>query len=82
MDIEDEVMTEPLTQDEVEAATDQEQRIMVLATLLCYREKLNIVPRCVWFEVGKAKNKDRHRFLGALFLDSDYFADNASNSPK
>jgi hypothetical protein len=38
MDINDEMMIELFMQDEAEAATDQEQCMMALTTLLCYRK--------------------------------------------
>jgi hypothetical protein len=37
---------------------------------------------CGGFRVGKLADKDRHWLAGALLLDSDYFADNASSIPK
>jgi hypothetical protein len=32
--------------------------------------------------LGKDPNKDQHRQAGALLLNSDYFADNATHTPK
>jgi hypothetical protein len=32
--------------------------------------------------VGKMGNKERHRQAGALLLDSNYFADDATHTPK
>jgi hypothetical protein len=40
----DEMMMELLMQDEVDTANYQEQHMMVLTALLCYREKLVVVP--------------------------------------
>jgi hypothetical protein len=77
MDIDDEMMMELLMQDEADAAANQEQRMMVLTALLCYREQLATVPR-----VEKVKNKNRHRLASALLLGSDYFAEDAANTPK
>jgi hypothetical protein len=77
MDNDDEL----LMQDEPEAVADQEQSL-VLALLLCYQEQLNIVPLHGGSRVGKVKNEDRHCLAGALLPNSDYFADNATNSPK
>jgi hypothetical protein len=42
----------------------------------------NVVPRRGGSVRGKAPNKDRSRNTGALLLYSDYFADNAINTPK
>jgi hypothetical protein len=42
----------------------------------------NAVPRQGGSVRGKAPNKDRSRNAGALLLYSDYFADNAINTPK
>jgi hypothetical protein len=56
--------------------------MMVLAALRSYREQLLAEPRWGSSRVGKAKNKNRHRLAGALLLDSDYFADDATNTPK
>jgi hypothetical protein len=75
------MMMEPLMQDEA-AAVDQEQRMMILTALLRYQEQLATIPCWVGLRVGKAKNKNHHRLAGALFLDSDYFADDAENTPK
>jgi hypothetical protein len=63
------MMMELLTQDKVDAAADQEQRMMVLTALLRYQE-LIAARRCGGSRVGKAPNKDRHRLAGALLLDS------------
>jgi hypothetical protein len=49
--------------------------MMVLTALLRYREQLAAVPPQGSSRVAKAKNKNRHQLAGALFLDSDYFAD-------
>jgi hypothetical protein len=56
--------------------------MMVLTALMRYREQLLAVSRRGGSRVGKAKNKNRHRLAGALLLDSDYFADDATNTPK
>jgi hypothetical protein len=53
---------------------------MVLTALL--EEQLLIVPRRGGSWAGKAKNKNRHRLVGALLLDSDYIADDTENTPK
>jgi hypothetical protein len=42
----------------------------------------NVVPRWGGSVRGKAPNKDRSRNADALLLYSDYFADNAINTPK
>jgi hypothetical protein len=82
MERDDQMMMELLMQDEADAAADQVHEMMVLTTLLRYCEKLNAVPRRGGLRVGKAKNKNQHRLGGALLLDSDYFVDDAANTPK
>jgi hypothetical protein len=82
MDNDDEMMMEFLMQDEADSAADHEQRMMALTALLRYQEKLLVVPRRGCLRVGKAKNKNRHRLAGALLLDSDYFLDDAANTPR
>jgi hypothetical protein len=82
MDSDDEMVIELLMQDEADAAADQEQRMMVFTALLRYQEQLATVPRRGGSTVGKANNENRHRLAGALLLDSDYFADDAANTPK
>jgi hypothetical protein len=58
--------------------------MMIFATLIRYRERLNVVPRHGGSRVGKEKNKDqhRHRLAGDMLLVTDYFADDATNTPK
>jgi hypothetical protein len=56
--------------------------MMVLTALLRYQEQLLAVPRQGGSRVRKAMNKNQHRLAGALLFDSDYFADNATNTPK
>jgi hypothetical protein len=82
MDINDEMMMELLMQDEADTTADHEQQMIVLTALLRYREQLLTIPRRGGSRVGKVKNKNWHRLAGALFLDSDYFADDATNTPK
>jgi hypothetical protein len=82
MDINDEIMMELLMQDEADVVVDHEQQMMVLTALLRYREQLLTVPCRGGSRVGKAKNKNRHRLVGALLFDSDYFAKDAANTPK
>jgi hypothetical protein len=33
-------------------------------------------------ETRKAKNRDQHRLAGAMLLNADYFADEATNTPR
>jgi hypothetical protein len=81
MDRHNEMMMEPLMQGEA-AAADQEQGMMILTALLRYQEQLATIPYRGGLRVGKAKNKNQHRLAGALLLDSDYFVDDAENTPK
>jgi hypothetical protein len=56
---------------------------MRFAFLLQLRQQMdNVVPRRGGSVPGKAPNKNRHRDAGALLLHSDYFADDATNTPK
>jgi hypothetical protein len=72
MDSNDKMMMELLMQDEA-AVSDQEHRMIVLTTLICYQEQLAAVPRQGGSRVGNAKNKNQQRLAGAILLDSDYF---------
>jgi hypothetical protein len=57
---------------------------MGFAFLLQLRQQQveNVVPHWGGSVHGKAPNKDQSRNVGALLLYSDYFADNAVNTPK
>jgi hypothetical protein len=53
------------------------------AFLLQLQQQLNnVVPHRGGTSPDKAANKNRHRDTGAMLLHSDYFADDASNTPK
>jgi hypothetical protein len=55
---------------------------MGFAFLLQLRQHMdNVVPRRGGWVPGKAPNKNRQRDAGAVMLYSDYFADNAINTP-
>jgi hypothetical protein len=54
----------------------------VLIAMLNSREQLTTVPCRGGSRVGKAKNKNQQRLAGALLLYSDYFAEDATNTPK
>jgi hypothetical protein len=56
---------------------------MGFAFLLQLQQQIdNAVPRRGGSVPGKAPNKNRSMDAGALLLYSDYFADNAINTPK
>jgi hypothetical protein len=84
MDSDDELMMEVMQVDEAEAAAHLQRWNMGFAVLLQLRQQQmeNVVPRRGGSVRGKAPNKDRSRNAGALLLYSDYFADNAINTPK
>jgi hypothetical protein len=50
--------------------------------LQLWQQMNNVVPRQGDSVPGKTSNKNRQRDVGALLLYSDYFADNAINTPK
>jgi hypothetical protein len=83
MDSDDELMMEVLQEDEAEAAAHLQRWNMGFAVLLQLRQQQieNAVLRRGGSVRGKAPNKDRSRNVGALLLYSDYFADNAINTP-
>ena len=82
MDSDDEQMIELLMQKEANAAAErQEQMLMLTATILC-RKWLNSRPRHGGSKKRMAANKERHREAGALLLDTDYFAENATQTAK
>jgi hypothetical protein len=68
MDNDEEMWMELLMQDKADAATKQEQRMMVLTAMLRYQEKLAPVPHWGGSRVGKAKNKNQQRLTRALCL--------------
>ncbi|XP_071678225.1 uncharacterized protein [Lolium perenne] len=55
---------------------------LMLANLLHLYQPILVVPRCGGSRVGKRRNKERHRQAEALVLDSDYFANDATRTPK
>jgi hypothetical protein len=73
-----------LMKEDVGAAANQQQKLLISANLLHLREQINVVPRHGGSRVGKAKNKNRHRhrLAGAMLLDSYYFVDNATYTAK
>jgi hypothetical protein len=83
MDSDEEIMMEVLQEDEAEAAAYQQRWNMGSAFLLQLLQQLNdVVPHRGGSRPDKAVNKNRHRDAGAMLLHSDYFADDASNTPK
>jgi hypothetical protein len=83
MDSDDELMTEVLQDDEAEAATHLQCWNMCFAFLLQLRQQMNdAVPRRGGSVPANAPNKNRQRDASALLLHSDYFADDAINTPK
>jgi hypothetical protein len=83
MDNNDELMMEVMQEDEAEAAAPLQRWNMGFAVLLqlWQQEMENVVTRWGGSVRGKVLNKDQSRNAGALLL-SDYFADNAINTPK
>jgi hypothetical protein len=65
----DKMMMELLMKDEVDAAAEDEQRLMILYALLRPREQLYVVPRRGGSRIGKTKNKDLHWLAGAMLLE-------------
>jgi hypothetical protein len=82
MDIDDKMMMDMFVKEEVAAAVDQQQRLLILTNLIRIQQQINIGPRRGGSRVEKAKNKDQHRLSGAMLLDSNYFADNTTHITK
>jgi hypothetical protein len=83
MDSDDELMMEVMQEDEAEAATHLQCSNMGFTFLLQLRQHMeNTVPHRGISVPRKAPNKNHSRNVGALLLYSDYFADNAINTPK
>jgi hypothetical protein len=81
MDSDDELMMEVLQDDEAEAAAQLQCWNMGFAFLLqLWQQMENVIPCQGGSVPGKAPNKNHSR--DALLLYSDYFADNAINTPK
>jgi hypothetical protein len=80
----DEMIAQLFMQEEANSTSERQQQLLMLANLLRLRQHLLAisVPRRGSSRVGKALNKDRHRQADALLLDSDYFADDATHTPK
>jgi hypothetical protein len=56
---------------------------MWFAFLVQLRQQVNdVVPRWGGSPPGKVANKNRHRDAGAMLLHSDYFAGDATHTPK
>jgi hypothetical protein len=67
----------------MEAAAHLQHWNMGFAFLMQLRQQMNnVVPRRGGLVPGKAPNKNRRRDADALLLHSDYFADDATNTPK
>jgi hypothetical protein len=83
MDSDDELMVEVLQEDRAEATAQLQRWNMGFAFLLQLRQQMdNVVPRRDGSAPGKAPNKNRQRDADTLLLYSDYFADDAINTPK
>jgi hypothetical protein len=83
MNSDKEIMMEVLQEDEAEAAAHLQHWNLGFAFLLQVRQQLNgAVSRLGGLMTGKEANKNRHRDAGAMLLHSNYFADDASNTPK
>ena len=82
MDSDDEVMMELVKQHEADAAADRQKQMLMITRVLLRREEINAAPCRGGSKKGKAKNKERHREAGAMLLETDYFADDATNTPK
>jgi hypothetical protein len=83
MDSDNELMMELMQEDEAEAAAHLQRWNMGFAFLLQLRQQMeNAVPHRGGSVPRKASNKNRSRDTGALLVYSDYFADNAINTPK
>jgi hypothetical protein len=70
-----------LMQEEAATTADKKQHL-ILTNLLRLRQQIVDGPRCGGLKVGKVNNKDRHRLVCAMLLDSNYFADNARHIAK
>jgi hypothetical protein len=66
------------------AAVRRHQHQLMLASVLRLRQPIVALaaPRRGGSRVGKKKNKEHHRQAEALLLDSDYFSDDATHTPK
>jgi hypothetical protein len=70
--------------EDANAIAERQQQLLMLASLLRIREHLLAfsASRSDDSRVGKAPIKERHRQDGALLIDSHYFLDNATHTPK
>ena len=82
MDSDDEVLMQLVIEEENASAVRRQQEQVILVTLLCLRQPILVVPRRSGSRPGKRRNKERHHQTGTMLLDSDYFADNATHTPK
>jgi hypothetical protein len=78
----DEIMMEGLQEDEAEAAAYLQRWNMGFALLLQLQQLNDDVPRRGGSRAGKSANKNRHRDTGTMLVHSDYFLDDAANTPK
>ena len=82
MDSDDEQMIELLMQEEADAAAERQEQMLMLTAAILRRKRLNSRPRRGGSKKGKVANKERHREAGALLLETDYFAENATQTAK
>jgi hypothetical protein len=83
MDSDDKIMMEVLQDDEAEVAAHLQRWNMGFVFLMQVWQQLkNTIPHRGGLRPSKSTNKNHHRDADAMLLHSDYFADNASNTPK
>jgi hypothetical protein len=74
------MMMHQLMQDQANAATDEEEKLIIIATFLCLRARINAQPRREGSRPGKKKDKEQMQCV--VMLENDYFADNSTHVPK
>jgi hypothetical protein len=82
MDNDDEMMVQLFTEEQnVEAIRRQNQQL-ILTSLLLIHQPLFGVPRRGGSKPDKRRNINQNHQVGAMLLDPNYFADDATHSPK
>jgi hypothetical protein len=80
MDNDNKMMMHMLMKDEVGATADKQQRLLILTNLIRIRHQILTGPRRGGSRVGEAKNKDWHRLVFTMLLDSNYFKDDTTHT--
>jgi hypothetical protein len=75
------MMMHKLMQDEEDAVTDEDDKLLIMSAFLHLRAMINVPARRGGSRLGKKRKKYMQRMNVVVMLDSDYFANNAIRTP-